>query len=105
MTDALSNKSFRLLSAEVLFSLMSTILLVGLAWGGLSNSQAVHGQEIRVLKEKQESIRDTVTKIQISVGKIESNQESQKDSAGKAAQERLRIEEKLDKITDRLLER
>ena len=105
MTDALSNKSFKLLSAEMLFSLMSTILLVGLAWGGLSKSQAVQGEEIKVLKVKQESIRETVTQIQISVGKIESHQESQKESADKAAEERLRIEEKLDKITDRLLER
>ena len=86
-------------------SVASILVVGGIAFGSLSSAQEVQSTEIKALELKQETIRETVNQIQVSVATIESHQESQKEASDKAADERRRIEVKLDRITERLLER
>ena len=105
MADPMDTKAVKFLSAEMLVTMATGLILGGIAFGNLSNAQEAQSSEIKVLEAKQETIRETVSQIRVSVAKIESHQEDQERSSRKAAEERLRIEDKLDKITERLLER
>ena len=98
-------RGIKVISAELLLSLASTLMIGGVAFGSLSNAQEAQSNDIKALELKQETIRETVNQIQVSVATIESHQGAQKEASEQAAAERLRIEEKLDKITERLLER
>ena len=99
------SKGVRLISAELLGSHVSKLILGALAFGSFSAAQEAQSTEIKALELKQENIRETVNQIQVSVATIESHQESQKEASEQAADERRRIEIKLDRITERLLER
>ena len=105
MPDQIDSKAVKFLSAEMLVTMAAGLILGGIAFGNLSSAQEAQSSEIRILEAKQETIRETVSQIRVSVAKIESHQEDQEKSARKAAEERLRIEDKLDKLTERLLER
>tara|TARA_R110002072_G_scaffold298960_1_gene473695 strand:+ start:9097 stop:9411 length:315 start_codon:yes stop_codon:yes gene_type:complete len=104
LADSLS-KGVKTISFELVLSVASILVVGGIAFGSLSRAQEVQSTEIRALELKQETIRETVNQIQVSVATIESHQESQKEASEKAADERRRIEVKLDRITERLLER
>ena len=100
MTRDISN---RFLSAEFAFSFLVSAILVGIAWGTLASSQAAQGKEILEIKTEQASIKESVEEIKVSLATVAAKQEGFVQRAERAARDRQRIEEKLDKITEHLL--
>ena len=103
MNEIPLQKNLRFSSSEVI-SLITMLIIGAVAWGSLSKAQTVQGSDIKELEAKQGSIRETVNQIKVSVATIEEHQKGQKKSEEEAAQERRRIEDKLDKLNEYLLE-
>jgi len=101
--DVSNTKVVKFLSLEMLGSLLMSALLVGISYGSLSQEQQSQSDEVKSLKIKQQEIKSAVEGIRVSIATVEANQSNQADSARQATLERRRIEDKLDRITDRLL--
>lgn len=104
MAGDVANGGIKFLSYEVLGSLCATVAFVAIAWGSLSSAQEIQGAEITALKQEQKTIREVVNEIKVSVATIEEHQNGQKEASDQAIQERRRIEDKLDKLNEYLLE-
>ena len=103
VTDVSNSKVVKFLSLEMIASLLMSALLVGISYGSLSKEQQSQGDEVKSLKVKQQEIKSAVEGIRVSIATVEANQSNQAESARQATLERRRIEDKLDRITDRLL--
>ena len=98
-----NNKAFKFLSLEFLLSMLMIAITVGVTWGSLASAQEAQAQEIAELKGAQNDMKAAIDEITNSVATITANQENETRRADEAREQRQRMEDKLDRLTERLL--
>lgn len=101
--DITNGSVVKFLSLETIGSALVSVLVVGVAWGALSSEQNSQKREIDSIRARQSEIKHSIDDIKVAMERVSVNQDNFGDNAKQAAAERRRIEDKIDKIVDRLM--